>query len=365
MKKYLRILAFILVISTLPFQAASCSGSSDVALELDGHKISEGMYSYWMKNWKDYFLTYYADVKDTPEYWASLNDTGVTNEEYITSQIETRIRFYLVGTVLFDELGLKLSDEAEKSIKDTVNDQIAHYESRSEYISMLKNDYGITLKEMKEVFRVEEEYNAVLKYLYDDTTGVETATADELEAYYNTYYARVKYVMFLKNVKYVYNDDGTRKTDSTGRYLTEKLTDSEKDEVVKKAQSVYAEAVGGADMNALMEKYMKEFGFDLASTPNGFYVSADDYLSHSAAVTSAALEMKVGDVKLCENDDCFYIVKKFDLPEKGYASPTDSGQFKNFVSFVNNEKLSKKFSERAEGITEYTEITDKYVLSKL
>ncbi|MBE6618449.1 MAG: hypothetical protein E7626_01535 [Ruminococcaceae bacterium] len=365
MKKYLRILAFILALLALPFQFASCSRRSKVVLELDGHEISEGMYSYWMNNWKDYFLTYYSDVKDTPEYWASLNDTGVTNEEYISSQIETRIRFYLVGMVLFDELGLELSDEAEKSIKDTVNEQIAHYESRSEYTKMLKEDYGITLKEMKAVFRAEEQYNAVLKYLYDDTSGVETATADELEAYYNTYYARVKYVMFLKNVRYVYNDDGTRKTDSTGRYLTEELSDSEKDEVVSKAQSVYAEALGGADMNALMEKYMKEFGFDLASTPNGFYVSADDYLSHSAAVTSAALEMEVGEVKLCENDDCYYVVKKLELPEKGYASPTDSGQFKNFVSYVNNEKLSKKFSQRAEGIKENTEITDKYILSKI
>ena len=75
--------------------------------------------------------------------------------------------------------------------------------------------------------------------------------------------------------------------------------------------------------------------------------------------------MEIGEVKLCENEDCYYIVKKFDLPEKGYASTTDSGQFKNFVSYVNNEKLSKKFSERAESITEYTEITDKYVLSAL
>ena len=368
MKKHIRIVALLLAIISLVGMTAmlsSCSDKGDTVLELNGHKISEGMYSYWMKNWKDYYVTYYSDVEDSEEYWSSLNATGVTNEEYLSSQIKTRINFYLVGMVLFDELGLKLSSEVKQSINDNIDDQIAHYGSRSEYARVLKESYSMTVAEMKAVFTAEEEYLAVYKYLYDDTSGKETASADELDAYYNTYYSRIKYVMFLKNVKYVYNDDGTRKTDSTGRFLTEELTEEEKDKVTEEAQSVYNDALGGADMNKLMEKYMEEFGFDISAVPNGFYISADDYVTHSATVTSAALEMKENEVKLCENEDCYYVIKKLDLPEKAYATPTDSGQFKNFVSYVNNEKLAKKFSALAEGIKVNSEITDKYIFSKL
>lgn len=369
MKKYIRIIAILLSLVTILPVFFSCSSKSlskgDTALELNGHKISEGMYSYWMKKWKDYYLTYYSDVEDSEEYWSSVNGMGVTNEEYLSSQIKTRINFYLVGMALFDDLGLKLSKEVKRSIKDDMDDQIAHYGSRSAYAKALEEIYGMTVAEMKAAFTAEEKYKAVCSYLYDDTSGKETASADELEEYYQTYYTRIKYVMFLKNVKYVYNDDGTRKTDSTGRYLTEELTDEEKEQVTEKAQSVYAEALSGADMNKLMEKYMVEFGFDISAVPNGFYISADDYVTHSATVTSAALEMKVDEVKLCENGDCYYVIKKFELPEKAYASTADSGQFKNFVSYVNNEKLAKKFSSLAAEIKENTEITQKYVFSKL
>jgi len=363
MKKVLSLICVVALVLSLASCFVSCS-SQKKAMEYKGYSISEGMYSYWLNSWKDYYVDYYSDISDTNEYWSAVNSSGVTNERFLTEQIETRIYYYLVAQKLFDDYDLELDKETVDAIESDINDQTEYYGSKSAFNDFLASEYGINISTLRKIYEIEDKYTAVFNYLYG-TDGKNTSTPDELDEYYKEYYVRVKYVMFLKNVRYVYNDDGTRKTDSTGRYLTEELSDSEKDEVVSKAQSVYAEALGGADMNALMEKYMKEFGFDLASTPNGFYVSADDYLSHSAAVTSAALEMEVGEVKLCENDDCYYVVKKLELPEKGYASPTDSGQFKNFVSYVNNEKLSKKFSQRAEGIKENTEITDKYILSKI
>jgi hypothetical protein len=160
--------------------------------------------------------------------------------------------------VLFDELGLKLSNETKKSINEDINAQIGHYGSRSEYVKVLESKYGMTINEIKKVFTAEEEYLAVYEYLYDEIRGKETASEKELDDYYNTYYARVKYVMFLKNTKYLYNDDGTRKTDSNGMYLTEELTEDEKAAVTEKAHKVYKEALDGADMNDLMVKYMEE-----------------------------------------------------------------------------------------------------------
>jgi len=363
--KFTRTAALLLAVLMLLPIFSACGNKEKVVLEYKGYEITEGMYSYWMKNWKDYYLEHYSDVKDTPEYWNSMNESGVTNGEYLSTQIKTRIDFYLIGMVLFDELGLKLSDETKKSINDDINAQIGHYGSRSEYVKVLKSEYGMTISEIKKVFTAEEEYLAVYEYLYDEIKGKETASEAELDEYYNTYYARVKYVMFLKNIKYVYNDDGTRKTDSNGMYLTAELTEDEKAEVTEKADSVYKEALEGANMNDLMVKYMEEFGFSLSSTPNGFYISADDYTSHSSTVTVAALEMKENEVKLCENDDCYFIIKKFDLPEKGYASTTDSKQFEKFVYYVNSQKFAVKFSELAKNIEYNKEIIDKYVFEEL
>ncbi len=366
MKKHMRTIAFFLaILMVIPLFSACKNSKETVVLELDGHEITEGMYSYWMHTLKEYYLNRYSDVTDDPEYWAQENQTGMTNGEYLEKRIKTNINFYLIGMVLFDELDLSLSDETKTAINDAINDQIAHYESRSAYAKALKEEYGMTVSDIKAAFTAEEEYLKVCEYLYDDINGKETASSQELEEYYQENYVRVKYVMFLKNVKYVYNDDGTRQTDSTGRYLTKELTEEEKEKVTENAQNVYTEALGGKDMNELMETYMKEFGFDLSTTPNGFYISANDYVTHTATVTSAALEMEEDEIRFCEDDDCYYVVKKFNLPEKGYTSTTDSGQFKNLVSYVNNKKLEAKFSELAEGIKENTEITKSYKLSEL
>ena len=367
MKKssFIRFTALLLAVFMMLPVFSACGNKEKVVLEYKGKTITEGMYSYWMKNWKDYYLEHYSDVKDTPEYWNSMNEAGVTNGEYLSSQIKTRIDFYLIGMVLFDELGLELSNETKKSINEDINAQIGHYGSRSEYVKVLESKYGMTINEIKKVFTAEEEYLAVYEYLYDEIRGKETASEKELDDYYNTYYARVKYVMFLKNTKYLYNDDGTRKTDSNGMYLTEELTEDEKAAVTEKADQVYKEALDGADMNDLMVKYMEEFGFSLSKTPNGFYISADDYTSHSSTVTAAALEMKENEVKLCENDDCYFIIKKFDLPEKGYASTTDSKQFEKFVYYVNSQKFAKKFSELAKNIKYNEEIIEKYMFEEL
>ena len=363
--RFIRFTALVLAVFMMLPVFSACGNKEKVVLEYKGKTITEGMYSYWMKNWKDYYLEHYSDVKDTPEYWNSMNEAGVTNGEYLSSQIKMRIDFYLIGMVLFDELGLKLSNETKKSINEDINAQIGHYGSRSEYVKVLESKYGMTINEIKKVFTAEEQYLAVYEYLYDEIRGKETASEKELDDYYNTYYARVKYVMFLKNTKYVYNDDGTRKTDSNGMYITEKLTEDEKAAVTEKADKVYKEALDGADMNDLMVKYMEEFGFSLSKTPNGFYISADDYTSHSSTVTAAALEMKENEVKLCENDDCYFIIKKLDLPEKGYASTTDSKQFEKFVYYVNSQKFAKKFSELAKNIEYNTEIIEKYVFEEL
>ncbi len=365
MKKLIKITAFILLFASLMAFVPSCASKGEKTLTYKKYTITEGMYSYWMKNWKDYYLNHYSDVKDTPEYWNAVNDSGMTNGEYIETQIKLRIDYYLIGLALFDELGLKLSDEAKKSINDDLNSQIGYYGSRAEYKNALKADYGITLDEMKAVFTAEEKYLAVYDYLYNDIKGKETATEAEIEDYYQTYYARVKYVMFLKNIKYVYNDDGTRKTDANGMYLTEKLTDDEKETVTAEAQDVLKKAQDGANMNELMEKYMEEFGYSVADTPNGFFISADDYSAHSATVTSAALEMKEGEVKMVENDDCYYVIKKLDLPEKAYTTTTDSGQFEKLVSYVNSQKFAKKFSELAKEIEYNDEIIKKYVFAEL
>ena len=362
--KMIKLAALLLsILSLLPLTACSSSGGKAV-MEYKGYTITEGMYLYWMKEWKDHYVKNYEDVEDTEAFWSEVNETGITNEEYITQNIETRIRYYLIGQALFDEYNLKLSDETKEGIKSDLNDQIEYYGSKSEYNAFLKEEYGINLSVLEKIYTYEEKYTQVYEYLYS-TTGKLTASASELDAYYQNYYARVKYVMFMKKTKYVLDEDGKRVTDSNGYFKMEDLTAEEQAEVKKTVDAVYNDVKGGGKISEYFSKHMEQFGFKEESYPNGFYITPDEYVQHTAEVTNAALSMEIGEVRLVENDACYFVVQKFDLIDKAYNTDIDKGQFTYLVSYCNSEKFTKQFEELSKEIEINEELISGYRLKDL
>ncbi|MBQ8288677.1 MAG: hypothetical protein IJX76_07915 [Clostridia bacterium] len=360
----IKIVSILLTALCLLPVAACSSAGGEVVMEYEGYTVTEGMYLYWMKTWKDHYVTNYADVEDTDAFWTSLNESGVTNEEYITTNIKTRIRYYLIGQKLFDQYGLKLSDESKAKIQADLNAQIDYFGSKSEYNAHLDEEYGINLSVLEKIYTYEEKYTQVYEYLYS-TTGKLTATTKELDDYYQSYYARVKYVMFMKNTKYVYDEEGKRVTDSSGYYKMEDLTEEEKSQVTATVNEVFDAVKGGSNIADYFDKYMTEFGFDAASYPNGFYITADEYAQHTAEVTNAALSMEVGEVRLVENDACYFVVEKYDLIDQAYNTEVDSDQFTYLVSYCNSEKFIKHFEELSKSIDIKEDLLNQYRLKDL
>ncbi len=364
MKTIKKATAWLLLAVTLLTLFVGCSsGSTEKAMEYNGYKVTEGMYRYWMKQWKNDYVTNYTDVEDTELFWTSENAAGGTNEDYISGVIKNRIRYYLVAQSLFDEYGLTLSDEAKEQIRSDLDAQIEYYGSRSAYNDYLKEAYGMDVKGLEEVYTFEARYSQLYSYLYS-TSGKFTATADELDEYYHNYYSRVKYVMFFKAVRFAYDEDGNRITDSSGYYTYEELTEEEKAEVTATANEVFEKVKGGASIDDYYKQYMGEFQ-NVDKYPNGFYITADEYTLHTAEVTEAALEMEVGEVRLVENDFCYFVVQKFDLIDKAYTTATDKDQFTYLVSYCNSEKFAKQFEELAKGITEYDDVMGRHRLKDL
>ncbi|MGM9647282.1 MAG: hypothetical protein ACI3YH_04030 [Eubacteriales bacterium] len=362
--KITKLIAVLLcVLCLVPIAACSSSGG-DVVMEYKGYTVTEGMYLYWMKTWKDHYVTNYSDIQDTDAYWTTVNESGMTNEEYLTTNIKTRIRYYLIGQALFDQYKLELSDEAKAGIQSDLDAQIEYFGSKSEYNAYLDKEYGINLSVLEKIYTYEEKYTQVYEYLYS-TTGKLTASTVELDEYYHSYYARVKYVMFLKNTKYVYDEDGKRVTDSYGYYQMEDLTEEEQAQVTATVHEVYEAVQGGADIADYFEQYMTEFGFDAKKYPNGFYITADEYTLHTAEVTGAAMEMEVGEVRLVENDGCYFVVQKFDLIDQAYNTEADSDQFTYLVSYCNSEKFVKHFEELSKEIEIKEDLLTAYRLKDL
>lgn len=370
--------AFSLVCMLLVSLAACSSGKTVISGSNDSlpkgygnYTLTEGMYRYWMISWKEYYIKNYADVEDTPEYWSAMASDELTNEEYLTANIHTRILFYYAAQPLFDELGLKKSLYTG-AVRENIDAMIAAYGSKAECNKALNEKYGINLSELEQVYTFEERYTAVYSYLFG-SSGIDSATPSEIDEYYHNYYARVKYVLFLKNQKYRIDDDGKRVTDAMGYYILDDLTDEEKAEIESLAAQIRDDLTAGAEhegfadpMDYYVNEYMEQYFEDVLSAyPNGFYITADEYALHTVTVTEAAMEMEIGEISLVENEDCFFIIKKYDLPDKGYASEIDSAQFTNLTSYASSEKFVKYFSSLTENLRISEEITEKYRLSEI
>lgn len=357
-------IAVLLCILTLIPMIAACSGGGDVVMEYKGYTITEGMYLYWMKEWKSYYVTNYSDIQDTDAFWNEMSEAGVTNEEYISTNIKTRIRYYLIGQALFDQYDLELSDASKEGIKSDIASQTEYYGSKSEYNAYLKKEYGINISVLEKIYTYEEKYKQVYEYLYS-TSGKLTSSASEVDEYYQNYYARVKYVMFMKTTKYVFDEEGKRVTDSNGNYKMEELTAEEQAEVKKNAEAVLSDVKAGGNIADHFEKYMAQFGFKEESYPNGFYITADEYAQHTAEVTNAAFDMEIGDVRLVENDACYFVVQKFDLIKQAYMSDIDKDQFSYLVSYSNSKKFTEHFESLSKDLLIKDDVIAKYVFKDL
>ena len=119
----------------------SCGSKGKPLLMLDDSSISVNIFELYLTRRKGTLSSMeYGDSVKSDEFWDTWIDIydKKTLNTYYTEEVLDSAKTYLAAIAAFDELGLELSDKAEKSIKDTINEQIAHYESRSEYIKMLK-----------------------------------------------------------------------------------------------------------------------------------------------------------------------------------------------------------------------------------
>jgi hypothetical protein len=274
------------------------------------------------------------------------------------------MQYYLVAQALFDKYRLSLTSEEKDAVKQDIDEQIEYFGSRSSFNSHLNEKYGINVNVLEEVYMWEARYNAVYQHLFDVEDGIMTSTDAEIDEYYHDNYVRVKYVMFFKAVKYVYDENGKKLTDANGNYKFEDLTEQQQADVASRVQKLFEEIKGGDDIDPHVEKLMPEFGFDVKKYPNGFYITADEYSLHTAAVTSAALEMEVNEVRLAESEDCFFIIKKLDLVDKAYSGP-DNAQFTNIVKYSNSFKFLNYFDSFADDIEYDESFKEIYKLSTL
>ena len=304
---------FITVISllfVLVFMFTSCA-SNKAVMKYDSAELSERIYSYWLRQYKSYFLNSADDMTDNDEFWTKpLNDgSDMTMEQYFTDLADINIKKNIVCLKLFDEYGLTVPDETYTRIDSEIQDLIDSHGGKNEFNKML-SESGINDKMYREIYVIQEKISILFDHMFG--AGSERVLTDEeIDTFFKKNYVRVKYITI--NL-YDTAEDGSLK----------ELSEGERDRRATQAEFIYKDiAENAADFEQLFKMYTYD---KLVGYETGIYFSAKNAGAHP--VIDEALAMNTGDVVYVEDDYVAYIVMRLDLEDKPYLNDTiDQVQF--------------------------------------
>ncbi len=322
----------------------SCGKNTNIMTYKDS-SITSNMYSYWLSTYKSDFIHYYNDSIDSDLFWDSIATEGMTTEEYAIDFINKNIKYILIGIQLFREYGLKIPPEVTESINMDINEKIDYFGGRSD-MNIALSEYGINIDILKDIYIAEEKLYSVYDYLYGEN-GIEAITEEDIDAYYKENYSRIQYIIIDTEKKYVYNEDGSYKTNSEGYRITEPMTEDE----IKAKNAVVDEIMmcvnAGDDFSEISMKYNE---VDMSEYPNGFYVSPNELNLYGFTMIYEISKMSVGEIRKITDSGVTYIVQKCPLIERSAFIDGDTEQMENLENYCIQQSYEEKFSKYAEEV---------------
>lgn len=303
-----------------------CATDTSYIMTSDGKKYPSGpyiFYAYFMRDSYDmqyytYYKTRLADVlnekiSEDKYFYQSMNE--MIQEQYIA---------YVLVSEKFDEFGLKLTSDEIAAIDKQYTDNYINVYGATKFDEMLKK-MNLTVNEFKDLLSINAKNDAITQYYFGSGGEFEVTDTQERN-YFSENYARLKSLIVYK-------------TDSDGKALTTAEL-IEKDNLVK---SIIEQLDGGASFEELIaqhsDAYTREFSDDITdeqkesaekynqslvedgmiTDKKGIYNTLlYNYYGYTldSTIVDYIFSAEIGDYKLIELSDSYWIVKKYDSTEK-------------------------------------------------
>lgn len=357
----LRKIVAVIMVLAMAFSLTACGDTSWI-VKVDGETVPSGVYIYYQT--AGYSAAGYELAAADQNYYyymmygLSYLDQKVgdkTVPEYMNDYALSMSKQYIVVEKLFDELGLELSEDDKKLIDTQVNSLWNNNSEQFEKIGVGKESIRkVTTNAVKE----DKVFNA-----YYEVGGINGTTEDDIKAYLEDNYVRVKFMTFN------YADSADDAVD-----------EARKNKALEDAQSYLDRITAGEDINALIEEHAAEVeAANEAENESGKEnlpeiedepedVPEDDDAEDEVAVEEPAdpyaheniinkeskspsekfvnyvfTEIKTGEVKLVQDDLNIYVVSKMDVLERNDVYDTNRESFlfalfdSDFTKLVNDK----------------------------
>ncbi len=389
--KFAKIVSMVLCVAVIVLTLASC-GKNDAAFTftMDGkdYTVTEGEFDFLMMYSKYQIL---SNSGLSAAYDQYLWEDDETDKKY-TDIVKETAKTIVVEKYLMEKFGLELDAEEIEELKKQYKDSVKFLGGEGSF----KKYYGWTSDQMYQYDIALKNQNAIKDYLYNEETGVEKVTEEELEEYYTENFRQYLIIMIDTKQDIAKDDEGNKKyiaydkegneieiTDISEEYLEENEytlaysykyeeieSEERKEEKASLADIILSQLKDGADFKELALKYSDEFLTEYFE--EGYIVEGDLMSDEDAKEKIDALEVGeyTEEAISLESGEYIYIVKRVELEEKAYTQADEGAEnteyavlFEDYHTTVSNDKYEKFLEEYVSAVTVNEEIVGKYKMS--
>ena len=194
--------AIVLAAVLLCVGLVSALTASAAVYRFGGATLREDAYGYWFASYKYAYLVQYKELgaTDSASGWEKTDESGRTYEDIFYEMIDEEIRIRFLAATVFDSAGYRLSDARYKELS-TLIDELNEERFGERGFTVLKEDYGVSKRAVKQVALYEQKYRALYENMFADGSVI---YADEyrqaLKTFYEKYYLRYN-MIYVKNDK--------------------------------------------------------------------------------------------------------------------------------------------------------------------
>lgn len=352
MNIFKKTIALFLLTVILVSSLVSCQNKYGVPIMTLGDvSVSENMFEFWLSRYKAYFVEYYMGGQDDPSFWnETVQDSDQTWNEMFTGFIIDNAKTYTAALYLYDQLGLSLSKEVEKSIDEEIQELIdGQADGNKKKFNEELAKYGVNKDILRELYIIEKKIEHLQDYLYG-ANGIEKISTSVKNSYYEDNYVRFKHIFMYTGRKPVVNDKGEYEYDDEGYVKYRTMTSEEDKKVAETADMLYEGLTKDLeDFDELLDYYCEDIAAKY-EYPNGFYFTQSS--NYFDEVLTAVFEMEEEEIRVVKSSSGIHIIKKLPLEKNGYAITANTDFFTDFESNL----ISKTFNARLEDYKKLIEI---------
>lgn len=390
--KLTKILSLVLCVAMVMLALVSCGKKSAAfTLTADGkdYVLTESEYEFLLM-YRKYQIFYANGIK--AEYNSSFSN--MFDDEQLTDVMKQTSKTIVAEKYLMDKFNLSIDEKEISELEKTYDTAIKNIGGKG----VFKRQYGWTWDQMFEYDLAIKRQTLIKDYLYNEETGIEKVTDEELEKYYTENFKQYQIIMIDTKNDIAKDDDGNKIylaydkdgksveiTDISEEYLkekeytlaysykTEKIEDEDRTaEKAALADVILAELKNGTDFQELALKYSDLFLTEYFK--NGYIIEGDLINDEDAIKAISALE--VGDYTeeaiSIESGSNMYIIKRVELKEKAYedayenATDTEYADlFEDYKDTVADYKYEQFLEKYVNAVVEEKDVTGKYSMASV